>query len=430
MANKKSGNFSLRRLIYNDKYLIIFSLVLAILVWISTSLSIGTDELKTISVNVPIKLADEVSDQLGMQYYSIKDNININVTIKGAKYVIGQVDENDLSINFDTSSVSRTGEQTIPILVNNANKSLDFSVESVYPSSIQGYFDVDETRTFDVDVFYDKDNVADGYILGDPILSEDKIQVSGPKTYIDRVEGVSLQVNFGEKVKITDLFKTDCDIEIDGSNIENSYLTVASRSDPDTPIKTISVSIPVLKVVNLPVSVDLEDIPSGIDEDSIDINYSQSTINAGVLDSADVKSAVIGRIDFNELRAGKNEFEFDVTGLQGITLLEQDLKTIKVEVRINGNYKTQTVYPSRQDVHIEGVEDGYEANVVSLEKYSIPVVLPYDDSVRMSDIEIKCDVSERKEDNKYPLVITIKNNSRAWIYGTYNATVEIKAKGE
>lgn len=429
MANKKSGNFSIRRLIYNDKYLIIFSLVLAVLVWIATSLSIGTDESKTISINVPIELADEVSSQLGMQYYSIKDSVDINVTIKGAKYVIGQVDENDLNIKFDTSSVSRTGEQTIPILVNNSNKTLDFDVESVYPSSIQGYFDVNETRTFDVDVFYDKDNVADGYILGEPILSEDKIQVSGPKTYIDRVEGVSLQVNFGENVKITDLFKTECPIEIDGSNIETSYLSVTSRSDADTKLNTIAVSIPVLKVMDLPVTVDLEDIPAGIDEDSIDIKYSQSTINAGVLDSADVKSAVIGRVDFNELKVGKNEFEFDITNLQGITLLDKSVKTIRVEIIVNGNYKTQNVYPTRQDVLVEGLGDGYDANVISLDKYSIPVLLPADDSIKLSDIEIKCDVTERKEDNVYPLVITVKNNDKAWIYGTYKATVEIKAKG-
>ncbi len=429
MANKKSAGFSIRRLIYNDKYLIIFSLILAVFVWIATSLSIGTDESKTISVNVPITLADELSSQLGMQYYSIKDNVDINVTIKGAKYVIGQVDENDLSIKFDTSNVSRTGEQTIPILVNNASKTLDFEVESVYPSSIQGYFDVDDTRTFDVDVFYDKDNVADGYILGEPILSEDKIQVSGPKSYIDRVEGVSLQVNFGENVKITDLFKTDCDIEIDGSNIETSYLTVTSRSDRETKLNTISVSIPVLKIMDLPVAVDLEDVPPGIDEDSIDIEYSQSTINAGVLDSADVKAAVIGRINFNELKSGQNEFEFDVTNLQGITLLDKKLKTIKVEVKVNGNYKTQTLYPARRDVLVEGVQDGYEANVVSLDDYSLSVLLPSDDSIKLSDIEIKCDVSERKENNIYPLVITVKNNNRAWIYGTYNATVEIKAKG-
>lgn len=429
MANKKSGNFSIRRLIYNDKYLIIFSLVLAVFVWIATSLSIGTDESKTISINVPITLADEVSTKLGMQYYSLKDNIDINVTIKGAKYVIGQVDENDLNIKFDTSGVSRTGEQTIPILVNNASKALDFDVESVYPSSIQGYFDVDETRTFDVDVFYDKDNVADGYILGEPILSEDKIQISGPKTYIDRVKGVSLQVNFGENVKISDLFKADCDIEIDGSNIESSYLTVTSRSDTETRLNTISVSIPVLKVMELPVSVDLEDIPPGIDANDIHIKYSQSTISAGVLESADLKSAVIGRINFNELKSGKNVFEFDVTSLQGITLLDKTLKTIKVDVTVKGNYKMQRVYPVSRDVLVEGLEDGYEANVVSLDKYSLSVLLPSDDSVKLSDIEIKCDVSERKEDNIYPLVITVKNNGKAWIYGTYHATVEIKAKG-
>ena len=59
MKNKKKSGFSIRRLIFNDKYLIITSLLLAVIVWVVTSLNIGTDESKTIRIDVPIKLGDE-----------------------------------------------------------------------------------------------------------------------------------------------------------------------------------------------------------------------------------------------------------------------------------------------------------------------------------------------------------------------------------
>ena len=98
--NKKIRK-NLKKLIFNDRYLIIVSLLLAIVVWVVTSINIGDVETKTIKISAPISLGDEVSEQLSMQYYSLQDSIDINVTISGAKYVIGQVDENDLLVNFD-----------------------------------------------------------------------------------------------------------------------------------------------------------------------------------------------------------------------------------------------------------------------------------------------------------------------------------------
>ena len=118
-AKKSKKTFSFSNLVYNDKYLIILSVVVAVLVWIFASLSVGTDETKTIKVDVPIKLGDSVSEQLGMQYYSLQDTVELTVSVTGAKYVVGQVTENDLDISFDTSAVNRVGDHTIPIIVNN-----------------------------------------------------------------------------------------------------------------------------------------------------------------------------------------------------------------------------------------------------------------------------------------------------------------------
>ena len=42
MADKnKKKKFSLKKLIYNDKYLIVFSIIAAVIVWVSTSMSLS-----------------------------------------------------------------------------------------------------------------------------------------------------------------------------------------------------------------------------------------------------------------------------------------------------------------------------------------------------------------------------------------------------
>ena len=55
MADKnKKKKFSLKKLIYNDKYLIVFSIIAAVIVWVSTSMSLSPETTKTITVAVNV----------------------------------------------------------------------------------------------------------------------------------------------------------------------------------------------------------------------------------------------------------------------------------------------------------------------------------------------------------------------------------------
>lgn len=423
--NTKKTNFSLKRLIYNDKYLIIFSLCLAVLVWTVTSLNIGIDETKTIKVDVPISLGDEVSEQLGMQYYSLHDTLELSVTISGAKYVIGQVTGDDLNIKFDTSSVNRIGEQSIPILVTNGSKTLDFNVTSTYPSSIDGYFDVNDTKTFDLYLKYDDSAVAEGYSFGNAVLSEDKVIISGPKTYVDKIDRASVNVDFGADKDLTEPYSAECKINIEGSGVETSYLTMTSKSDLKTPIKTVSVTLPVLKERMLPVDVAFEDVPKSIADDIVDVRYSLDSIDAGVLDSADITTAQIGTISYNQLTVGRNEFNFDITNLKGITLLSDKHKSVDIVVTVSDKYEEMRIPVSESDVIITGVKDNNKAKVKDISMNYVTVVAPKNTNVSAADIELKCDVSEVSKDNKYPVDVLIKRHNNSWIYGTYEATVNI-----
>lgn len=423
---KKKSKFSFRRLVYNDKYLIIFSIILAFVVWIGASLNIGTDETKTIRVNVPIKLGDEVSEQLGMQYYSLQDTIDLSISISGPKFVIGQVEADDLSVKFDTSSVNRTGQQTIPVLVTNKSNNLDFDISSVYPSSIEGYFDVNESRLIDVSLSYDKSAVGDGYVFGTPVLSEDKVIVSGPKTYVDRVDSASVSLNFENDKILTEPYNEDCKINIEGSGVETSYLTITSRADTETPIKDISVTLPVLKKTTLPVMVNIDDLPKGISQKDYSISYSVNKLEAGVLDSADIKYAVLGNISFNQLTVGTNVFEFDATKMQGITVLDDKISTVKVSVKVSNNYSEKFVSVDKNDILVEGVPKGYKAVVKSISSSNITVVSSRNiTSVRPSELDMKCDVSEPNENNIYDVSLRLKDDDNSWVYGRYTAVIEL-----
>lgn len=421
-SNKKDKKkFSFSDLIYNDKYLIVLSIFLALIVWIGSSLSVGADDTKTIKVTAPIELSGKLSG-IGMQYYALQNSVDLSITLSGQKYVIGQVTADDLNITFDTSAVNRTGNQSIPIRVTNKSKRLDYTVESVYPSSIEGYFDVNTTKTFDVGLKYDTDKVADGYVFGTPVLSEDKIIVSGPKTYVDKIDNAYCEVDFGDKTKLTEPFTQDCDIKLDGDGVETSYITITSRTDTNTPLTSLSVTIPVLETVTLPVTSTFEDRPARLDRDVVSVSYSKGQLYSGVLSTADISNANIGTIYFGDLTVGSQEFDFDVTNLNGVSVLD-GTKKITAKVTVSNSYSEHKVRINKDDIIIEGAQKGEKLAVSSIDSKTVTVLAPKNANINSSNLTLKCDVSKKAENNQYPIEITV-SNSKAWVYGKYTATIE------
>ena len=423
----KNKDISLRRLIANDKSLIVVALLLAVLIWIITSLNIGTDETKTVNIEVPISLSDEFSQQMGMQYYSLQDTVELSVTVSGAKYVVGQVSEDDLAVKFDTSNVNRAGSQSIPILVTNKSKTLDFNVTGTYPSSIDAYFDVDASKTMDLYLIYDTDMVADGMQFGTPVMSEDKVIVSGPKTYVDKIEQLQVNVDLGNE-PLTESYNADASIDIVGLGAEASYIRMTSRTDTSTELKAVHVTLPVLNVMELPVSVEFDEMPSALPQNALDIKYSIRQLRVGVLASANVNSVVVGKIPFSQLYPGKNVFNFKPSDAQGVSILDTSVTNIEVEITVPDDYKRVTIPVSTAAVKTENVPAGNTATVKSLDFANVWVIAPSGYTPTANDITLTCDLSGATESGTYPVEITVNNNG-SWIYGAYNAAVELTPAG-
>ncbi len=424
MAQNNKSN-SLRKLIFNDKYLIITALLLAVLVWVVTSLNIGTDETRTININVPIKISDDLSQQLGMEYYTLQNSVDIDVTVSGAKYVIGQVNEKDLNIKFDTSNVNRAGEHSIPILITNKSTRKEFTVTSVYPSSVEAYFDVEESKTFDISLAFDQNNVADGYVFGTPVMSEDSVIVTGPKTYVDNIDKVTAEIDFGKNTKLKESFSQDCELKPEGSGVELNYLTLTSVNNEGEKLNGISVTLPVLKQTKLPVSVDFEGAPSDAVKGAVSVNYSVTKLNVGILESTDISKAVIGTVNYSDLKVGKNEFTFDTNSIQGVYIIDDTDSEINVTVTVSDDYEEITVPIKTSDVTLSGVPDGKKASVNGIDNSRVTVIVPKGTVLTATDLKVKVDLSEAEESGEYSLSIGVRDKV-SWVYGDYTADIELK----
>ena len=112
--NKNNKKFSLRKLIYNDKYLIVFSIITAVIVWISTSMSLSPETTKTITVPVNVDFSNTAADQLGIKCYG-DTKIDVDVTVNCKKYLARDISADDLKVQLQTNAVTSKGNYEVPI---------------------------------------------------------------------------------------------------------------------------------------------------------------------------------------------------------------------------------------------------------------------------------------------------------------------------
>ena len=126
--NKNNKKFSLRKLIYNDKYLIVFSIITAVIVWISTSMSLSPETTKTITVPVNVDFSNTAADQLGIKCYG-DTKIDVDVTVNCKKYLARDISADDLKVQLQTNAVTSKGNYEVPITVSSVNENADGNSE-------------------------------------------------------------------------------------------------------------------------------------------------------------------------------------------------------------------------------------------------------------------------------------------------------------
>lgn len=422
-TDKKKSDFSIRKLIYNDKYLIIISIVLAVVIWIATAMNLSPQTSKTISVPVTVDFTDSAAEQLGIKCYG-DETVDVDVTVTCKKYLAKDISADDLNVYLQTNTVTTKGNAEVPIKVE-SNDSADFEVVSYYPTVYKAYFDVEDEKVMDINVNYtNNDFVADGYIMGEPLLSTTSVTVKGAKSYVSQVSKVVSTVNFINKINSSET------VDLVLSAIDN-YGSPVDYVSVETETENLTLTIPVFKSTVLDVSAALTGKPAGINASDFSISYSVNRINAGVLEEANIIKANVGNIDFSKLTVGDNEFKIKTSTLDSILVLD-DIDEIIVKVNVPDSYSTETMGISADNVDISNIPKGYNVKVSRVNASDVTIVgNPSDlEDLSPSNVVLILDMATYKKEIKegvqtFNVTASIENSDKCWVYGTYTVDVNI-----
>lgn len=420
---EKKNKFSVRKLIYNDKYLIIFSIIAAVIVWVVASMNLSPETTKTITVPVNVDFSDSAASHLGLKCYG-DESFEVDVTVSCKKYLAKDITADSINVILQTNTVTTKGNFEVPLKVEAAGENADFNVESYYPTVYKAYFDVEDQKTMDITLNYEnKDFISDGYIMGEPLLSENTAVVTGPKSYVSQVKQLIANVDIEKDIKSTQSVDLNVlAVDSNGSTVDLVSVNTGSEN--------LTLTIPVLKQTTLNVATSFVNVPKGVDVSAFAVSYSKDTVTAGVLEDAGIKEANIGNIDFSQLKPGTNEIKFDVSNFESMVILD-DINKITATVNVPESYKQKKVNINASSVTVANVPDGYTATVNYVDSSFATII------GAKSDIEAEglgagliVDLSAYKNNittgsADYDITTSVENSEKCWVYGQYKANITI-----
>ncbi len=425
----KKLNTNLSALVRSNKFLLVVSIVAAFILWLWVSIEKSPVIETTItSVPVQIDLEESIPSQMGLRIFG-NDKYTVDVSISGKKFIVSSLTADDIKVVAQTNYVDSAGNKTLTLkAVNNGSK--DFEITSLSQNYISVFFDFYKEAEFALTTKIETDvekMVVDGCFVGDPILSKNTVRVSGPSSEINKITGVSANFTISETLSST----TTVNPEI---VLEGASAGQLSNTTVDVGETVITMSIPVLKEITLPTSVNFKNAPAYYVTNSPSYTVYPSSVKVGVpVEQIDeIKSIVVGTVDFSELDAGNNSFKFSTEAISDYVFINSD-SSFRVNISMSG-CSSKTVAVPASNITITNQNSKFGSAVVSNNSVSVKLVGPADiiSAVSEKDVKAELDLSgtELSEGaNSVPVTFTVNSsNSSCWVFGEY--TVGINATAE
>lgn len=402
----------------NNKVLIIISLLLSIIIWVSMSLG-SENESTTIISNIPIQinLSDNAVDD-GLQIYSGNDQ-TASVTVTGNRVSIGSLVSSDINVSALTAgTITSPGTYPLSLTARKTDATGNFEITSpVSPSVITIFVDRPKISIFEIDNRI-KYSVAEGY-HGEVALSADTITIKGPNTEVSKVASVAIEGEIkGELTKDAEIQSDVILLDSSGSEISSSLITTSEENI----LATVSVS----PEKEVPLKVAFTDKPAGLNVDPYVSIEPKSILICGPEDTLEKLDAVYTEpIDFTKLNNNITEFELDLV-LSDKCMNLSETKTATVKINFKDFTKKRMV---TNNFTVTGLSDEYKYNVTT-ESLSVDILGKKSsiDKLKPSDINCRIDASQIDGTTgsiSLPVTVQILGSNSCWAYGEYKANITV-----
>lgn len=410
--------FSLGKLFYNNKFVMVFSIFVAFVIWFMVSTTTQETTVFTVT-DIPITLPELGND---LQFFNT-DNMTAEVKISGNAIVVAGVTSSDVYITAaDTSEVTAPGKYKLNLVPKKTGVKTDYTFEStVSPSTIEVYVDRYVEKEINITDKITVDSVADGKYASTTTLAQQTVKVTGAESFVNSISEAAAEYSFDEPLSQTTTIEAKIVLyDVDGNEITQEYV--------HTDKTTVSAIVPILSIKTVSIVPNIINAPDSFTFDSNYILVEPSEISIAVPDDAEGITDTISTdpIDLSKVNASDNKYKVDLVIPSGCRNLNQ---VTSAEVTFDSSkMASKTVTISKFTVINEA--DDRKATV-STKSIDITLVGAKEQisNISAANVTAVVDMSSKGNFTGFAeMPVTISINSKfplCWSYGTYQVDVSV-----
>lgn len=411
-------------LFYDNRFLLVFSVVAAIIFWLVVVVVFGTEVENTVK-SVPVQVDySKLEEDFGLKPFG-ETNFTVDVTVKGQKYIVES--ENiidDLVVTADTGFVNSVGTYTLRVDAATKDSRPGFSITDISSDEIQIYFDYldEEEFVIEPEIELEDKAVVEGYHIGDYIFPEtNTVRVSGPESEVNRITGVAARATVKNELRQSETLEASLvALAKDGSVVQNITFNKQSAK--------VKITLPVYKIADLPVTCNFINKPSDYVENlpfSVAISPASALLGVPEKKLDGLTAFEIASIDFSKLKVGINTFVIKSSEITGAVVLDE---TEEFTVTVTVADMTSKTIAAPSNVSFVNVPGEMTAVLSTLNFNEITVVGPENSVKQISaeNISITADLNNIDPSVKGNITVPVNlADNDCWSYGEYTATITI-----
>lgn len=418
-------NFSFKKLFYNKRFALAFSLVFAFIFWLVIAIEQNPERDRTFN-NVPITVNSQGSamESLGINIIDDISDKKVSVTVYGPNYIVSALRPDDIIVTASVSNVTGPGTYDLKLSAHQNGNEDGYRFVSVSPSNLKVYCDFVDTKEFPVTAKADGVSVAvDSNLLReDPIISDAEnsvITIKGPRSVMNKISSVVAVAQEKEALEATKMF--DANIELfdeEGNKIDKTNLSLS--------LETVSIMVPISKKAELNIVPTFKNSTNQDIQNVLRYNLSVNKVTV-IGPPATIESMTevqLEAIDLRELTRTNNSFMRKLVLPDGVKL-QDNIDSVTVDV-ITSSLEEKTLNIS--NIKFENLSEDLNITDYSTIK-NVKICGPSADVRRIyaSDLVAVTDLAE-KPAGEYIVEVKIISDKypNVWQIGSYTVSVTIK----